>query len=56
MINIDIQQGQFCEVVDDKCFHLETEQGILLISVEQYSINNITFPTSSEAVNYILNN
>lgn len=55
MINIDIQQGQFCEVVDDKCLHLETEQGILLISVEQYTINYITFPTSSEAVFFILN-
>ena len=55
MINIDIQQGQFCEVVDDKCFHLETEQGILLISVEQYTINGNQFPTSSEAVFFILN-
>ena len=56
MINIDIQSGQFCEVVDDKTLHLETEQGILLISVEQYTINEIQFSTSSEAVNYILNN
>ena len=55
MINIDITEGQFCEVVDDSTFHLETEQGIMLISIDQYTINNITFPTSSEAVFFILN-
>lgn len=55
MINIDITEGQFCEVVDELTFHLETSEGNLLISVEQYTINYIQFPTSSEAVFFILN-
>jgi hypothetical protein len=55
MININVISGQFCEPVDELTFHLETSEGILLISVEQYTINNITFPTSSEAVFFILN-
>ncbi len=55
MINIDIQEGQFCEVVDELTFHLETSEGILLVSVQQYTINNITFANSSEAVFFIIN-
>jgi hypothetical protein len=55
MININVTSGPFCEPVDELTFHLETSEGILLISVEQYTINELTFTTSSEAVIYILN-
>jgi hypothetical protein len=54
MININVIQGQFCEVVDIFTFHLETIDGVLLISVLQYTINDLTFENSTEAVNYIL--
>jgi hypothetical protein len=54
MININVIQGQFCEPVDELTLHLETSEGILLISVEQYTINDLTFENSTEAVNYIL--
>lgn len=56
MININVTQGQFCEVVDELTFHLETSEGILLISVEQYTINYTTFANAADAVFYILNN
>ena len=55
MTNINVHSGQFCEVVDEYSFHLQTDNGIILVNVEQYTINEITFPTSSEAVYYIQN-
>jgi len=54
MININVEAGQYCEVVDIFTFHLETIDGILLISVLEYTINDLTFENSTEAVNYIL--
>jgi hypothetical protein len=54
MININVQAGQFCEVVDVNTFHLETSEGILLINIDLYTINDIIFSTSQDAVNYIL--
>jgi hypothetical protein len=45
-----------CEVVDDNSLHLGTNVGTFLINIEQFKINAIKFSTSSEAVNYILNN
>ena len=56
MININVTSGQFCQVVDEKTFHLQTSEGILLISVDLYMINDIIFQNSYDAVNYILNN
>lgn len=44
------------EVVDDNCLHLGTNVGVFLINVNQFTINGIKFSTSSEAVNYIINN
>ena len=44
------------EVVDDNCLHLGTNVGVLLINVNQFTINGIKFSTSAEAVNYIINN
>ena len=44
------------EVVDDNCLHLGTNVGVFLINVNQFTINNIKFSTSAEAVNYIINN
>lgn len=55
MTNINVEAGQYCEVVDETTFHLETEKGILLISIEIYTINYRVFLTSYEAVNYIHN-
>ena len=72
MININIEGGfvtfttsvigaiasnvESCEVVDDNSLHLGTNVGVFLINVNQFTINAITFSTSAEAVNYILNN
>jgi len=47
---------ELCEVVDDNCIHLGTNVGIFLINIEQFTINNIKFSTSTEAYNYITNN
>lgn len=47
---------ELCEVVDDNTLHLGTTLGIFLINIEQFTINSIKFKTSTEAVNYILNN
>ena len=45
-----------CEVVDEYSYHLGTSIGVYLININDSTINNITFSTSSEAVTYILNN
>jgi hypothetical protein len=47
---------ELCEVVDENSLHLGTNVGTFLINIEQFTINTITFSTSTEAVNYILNN
>ena len=47
---------ELCEVVDENTLHLGTNVGTFLINIEQFTINNIKFTTSAEAVNYILNN
>ena len=47
---------ELCEVVDDNTLHLGTNVGTFLINIEQFTINNIKFNTSTKAVNYILNN
>lgn len=47
---------ELCEVVDDYSYHIGTNIGVLLININEYTINGITFSTSTEAVTYILNN
>jgi hypothetical protein len=47
---------ELCEVVDENSLHMGTNVGVFLINIEQFTINAIKFSTSSEAVNYILNN
>lgn len=47
---------ELCEVVDENTLHLGTNVGTFLINIEQFTINNIKFTTSTEAVTYILNN
>jgi hypothetical protein len=47
---------ELCEVVDENCIHLGTNVGVFLINIEQFTINNIKFTTSTEAYNYITNN
>ena len=47
---------ELCEVVDDLSYHLGTSFGVYLININNSTINNITFSTSTEAVKYILNN
>ena len=47
---------ELCEVVDENCIHLGTNMGVFLINIEQFTINNIKFTTSTEAYNYITNN
>jgi hypothetical protein len=49
-------QVELCEVVDDNSLHLGTNVGVFLINIEHFTINNIKFTTSAEAVTYILNN
>lgn len=49
-------QIDLAEVVDDYSYHIGTNIGVLLININEYTINGITFSTSTEAVNYILNN
>jgi hypothetical protein len=44
------------EVVDENCVHLGTNVGVFLININQFSINQIKFKTSTEAFNYITNN
>lgn len=45
-----------CEVVDENSLHLGTIVGVLLINISEFTINSITFSTSTEAFNYITNN
>lgn len=47
---------ELCEVVDDNSLHLGTNVGVLLINIAEFTINGITFSTSTEAFNYITNN
>ena len=47
---------EICEVVDENSLHMGTNVGTFLINVNQFTINAIKFSTSTEAVNYILNN
>jgi hypothetical protein len=47
---------ELCEVVDENCIHLGTNVGVFLINIEQFTINNIKFTTSTEAYTYITNN
>jgi hypothetical protein len=47
---------ELCELVDETSLHLGTNVGTFLINIEQFTINGITFSTSTEAVTYILNN
>lgn len=47
---------ELCEGVDANSLHLGTNVGVFLINIEQFTINGITFSTSTEAVTYILNN
>lgn len=51
-----VSQIDLAEVVDDYSYHIGTNIGVLLININEYTINGITFSTSTEAVNYILNN
>jgi hypothetical protein len=55
-IGVVASNVELCEVVDANSYHLGTIVGVLLINIEQFTINNIKFTTSTEAVNYILNN
>lgn len=56
VIGVIASNVEHCEVVDDNSLHLGTNVGTFLINIEQFTINSITFTTSSEAVNYIINN
>jgi hypothetical protein len=49
-------QVESCEVVDDNSLHLSTNVGVLLMNIDQFTINGIKFTDSTNAVNYILNN
>jgi hypothetical protein len=55
-IGVVASNVELCEVVDDNSLHLGTNVGVFLINIEHFTINNIKFTTSAEAVNYILNN
>lgn len=56
VIGVVASNVESCEVVDENCYHLGTNVGVFLINVNQFSVNQIEFNTSTEAVNYILNN
>lgn len=47
---------ELVEVVDESSYHLGTTIGIFLININEYSVNNEIFSTSTEAYNYITNN
>ena len=47
---------ELCELVDENCIHLGTNVGVFLINIEQFTINQIKFNTSTEAYSYITNN
>ena len=47
---------ELCEVVDENSLHMGTNVGVFLINIEQFTINQIKFNTSTEAYNYITNN
>lgn len=44
---------ELAEVVDEFTYHLGTNVGVFLLNVNAYSINQITFTTSIDAVNYL---
>jgi hypothetical protein len=50
LINTNLLGAEF---VDETRFHLATENGVHLISVLQFTVNNITFESSQQAVDYI---
>jgi hypothetical protein len=56
VIGVVASNVESCEVVDEISYHLGTNVGVFLINVNQFSVNQIEFNTSTEAVNYILNN
>jgi hypothetical protein len=56
VIGVVASQVESCEVVDEISYHLGTNVGVFLININQFSVNQIEFNTSTEAVNYILNN
>ena len=56
VIGVVASNVEICEVVDENSLHMGTNVGTFLINVNQFTINNIKFSTSAEAVNYILNN
>ena len=56
VIGVVASNVESCEVVDENSYHLGTNVGVFLINVNQFSVNQIEFNTSTEAVNYILNN
>lgn len=56
VIGVVASQIELCEAIDDKSLHIGTNVGVFLINIEQFTINNIKFTTSAEAVTYILNN
>jgi hypothetical protein len=43
------------EMVDAVSVHIETDKGWCLYNVQQYSFNNQTFSTSTEAISFINN-
>ena len=55
-IGVVASNVELCEAVDENSLHLGTIVGVLLINISEFTINGITFSTSSEAVTYILNN
>jgi hypothetical protein len=56
VIGVVASNVESVEVVDENCIHLGTNVGVFLINIEQFTINQIKFKTSTEAFNYITNN
>jgi hypothetical protein len=56
VVGVVASNVELCEVVDENSLHLGTNVGVFLINIDQFTINNIKFNTSTEAYNYITNN
>ena len=48
-------ERQTIEQVDSVSMHIETERGVILYNVQQYTFNNQTFNNTTEAIGFINN-
>ena len=54
-MNIIITDPELIFPVDEISFHLITDYGVVLVNLETYTINTITFDNSQDAIDFINN-